>query len=37
MADPADHRDWLMEGIVDCDASDEAGELVLAMTSMRRL
>ena len=37
LADPADHRDWLMEGIVDCDASDEAGELVLAMTSMRRL
>ena len=37
LADPAGHRDWLMEGIVDCDASDEAGELVLAMTSLRRL
>ena len=37
LADPADHRDWLLEAIVDCDASDEAGELVLAATSLRRL
>ncbi len=37
LADPADHRDWLLEAIVDCDASDEAGELVMAATSLRRL
>ncbi len=37
IADPADHRDWVIEGVVDCDASDEAGELVLVTTAMRRL
>jgi superfamily II RNA helicase len=37
LADPADHRDWVIEAVVDCDASDEAGELVLVATSMRRL
>ncbi len=37
IADPEDHRDWVIEGLVDCDASDEAGELVLAATAMRRL
>jgi len=37
LADPEGHRDWIIEGVVDCDASDDAGELVLATTSMRRL
>jgi superfamily II RNA helicase len=37
LADPADHRDWVIEAVVDCDASDESGELVLATTAMRRL
>ncbi len=37
LADPADHRDWVIEAVVDCDASDEAGELVLASAAMRRL
>ncbi len=37
LADPAGHRDWVVEGTVDCDASDEAGELVLAVTALRRL
>ena len=37
LADPADHRDWVLEAVVDCDASDEAGELVLATTALRRL
>ena len=35
--DPAGHHDWVIDGIVDCDASDEAGELVLATVAMRRL
>ena len=29
--DPAGHHDWVLEAVVDCDASDEAGELVLAV------
>jgi superfamily II RNA helicase len=37
LADPADHRDWVVEGVVDCDASDESGELVLATAAVRRL
>ncbi|MBE7324247.1 DUF3516 domain-containing protein [Nocardioides sp. Y6] len=37
LADPEGHRDWVVEGVVDCDASDEAGELVLAIAAMRRL
>ncbi|HYH33879.1 MAG TPA: DUF3516 domain-containing protein [Nocardioides sp.] len=37
LADPAGHRDWVVEAVVDCDASDEAGELVLAATALRRL
>ena len=37
LADPADHRDWVIEGVVDCDASDAVGELVLAATALRRL
>jgi hypothetical protein len=37
IADPAGHRDWVIEAVVDCDASDAAGELVLAATALRRL
>ena len=32
LADPADHRDWVVEAVVDLDATDAAGELVLAAT-----
>ena len=35
--DPAGDHDWVIEAVVDCDASDEAGELVLATAAMRRL
>ncbi len=35
--DPEGHHDWVIDAIVDCDASDEAGTLVLATVSMRRL
>ncbi|WP_210651802.1 RNA helicase [Nocardioides sp. SYSU D00065] len=35
--DPAGDHDWVIEAVVDCDATDEAGELVLATVSMRRL
>jgi superfamily II RNA helicase len=35
--DPAGHHDWVIDGVVDCDASDEAGELVLATIAMHRL
>jgi superfamily II RNA helicase len=35
--DPDGHHDWVIEAVVDCDATDEAGELVLATTAMRRL
>ena len=37
IADPEGHHDWVIDGIVDLDASDEVGELVLATTSMHRL
>jgi len=37
IADPAGHRDWVIEAVVDCDASDAAGELVLAATGFRAL
>ncbi len=37
LSDPAGHHDWVIEGTVDCDASDEAGELVLMTTALRRL
>ncbi|QBR91286.1 DEAD/DEAH box helicase [Nocardioides euryhalodurans] len=37
LADPEGHRDWVIEAVVDCDASDETGELVLATTALRRL
>ena len=35
--DPDDDRDWVLDAVVDCDASDEAGELVLATTALHRL
>ena len=35
--DPEGHHDWVIEAVVDLDASDEAGELVLATTAMHRL
>jgi hypothetical protein len=37
LKDPEGDRDWVIEAIVDCDASDEAGDLVLAATAMRAL
>ena len=37
LADPADHHDWVIEAVVDLDATDEAGELVLAATALRSL
>src|SRR5690606_20335537 len=37
LADPEGHHDWVIDAVVDCDASDEAGELVLATTAMHRL
>jgi hypothetical protein len=37
LADPAGHRDWVIEAVVDCDASDQTGELVLAATALRQL
>ena len=35
--DPEGHHDWVIDALVDCDASDEAGELVLATVAMHRL
>ncbi|MGN0063530.1 MAG: DEAD/DEAH box helicase [Nocardioides sp.] len=35
--DPEGHHDWVIDAVVDCDASDEAGELVLATTAVHRL
>ncbi len=35
--DPEGHHDWVIDAIVDCDATDEAGELVLATVAMHRL
>ncbi|HET8614323.1 MAG TPA: DUF3516 domain-containing protein [Actinomycetales bacterium] len=37
LADPAGHRDWVIEAKVDVEASDELGELVLLTTAMRSL
>ncbi|WP_153504471.1 DEAD/DEAH box helicase [Cumulibacter manganitolerans] len=37
LQDPAADRDWVVEATVDLDATDEAGELVLLATAMRRL
>ena len=35
--DPESDHDWVVEAVVDCDATDTAGELVLATLAMRRL
>jgi hypothetical protein len=35
--DPEGHHDWVIDAVADLDASDEAGELVLATTSFHRL
>ena len=35
--DPAGHHDWVIEAVVDADASDELGELVLVTQAFRRL
>ena len=37
LRDPDDNRDWVLDAVVDCDTSDEAGELVLAATALHRL
>ena len=37
VADPAGDHDWVVEGVADLDASDEAGELVLAAVGFRCL
>ena len=37
IADPADDHDWGIEALVDLDASDAAGELVLTTCALRRL
>jgi len=35
--DPEGHHDWVIEAVVDLDASDEAGEAVVQATAFRRL
>ncbi len=35
--DPEGHHDWVLEGLVDLDATDEVGELLLLTTAVRRL
>ncbi len=35
--DPEGHHDWVIDAVVDLDASDEAGELVLITTGLHRL
>ena len=35
--DPEGHHDWVIDGVVDVDASDETGELVLFAVAMQRL
>ncbi len=37
ISDPEGHHDWVIDAVVDLDASDESGELVLATESMHRL
>ena len=37
LSDPEGHHDWVIDAVVDLDASDEAGELVLATETMTRL
>ncbi len=35
--DPEGDHDWVIEAVVDCDATDASGELVLATVAVRRL
>jgi hypothetical protein len=35
--DPEGHHDWVIDAVADLDASDAAGELVLATVSMHQL
>jgi hypothetical protein len=35
--DPEGDHDWVIEAVVDLDASDEAGEPVVLTSAMRRL
>ncbi|MGI8644927.1 MAG: DUF3516 domain-containing protein, partial [Nocardioides sp.] len=35
--DPEGYHDWVLDGVVDCDASDAAGELVLTVVEVHRL
>ena len=35
LSDPEGHHDWVIDAVVDLDASDESGELVLATESMQ--
>jgi hypothetical protein len=35
--DPEGDHDWVVEAVVDLDASDEAGEPVVQTTAFRRL
>ena len=37
LSDPEGHHDWVIDAVVDLDASDESGELVLTTEAMRRL
>ena len=37
LSDPEGHHDWVIDAVVDLDASDESGELVLATEMMHRL
>ena len=37
MQDPEGDHDWVIEAVVDLDASDEAGEPVVLAPAMRRL
>ena len=34
--DPQGDHDWVIDAVIDVDASDEAGELVLATVAMQR-
>ncbi|MCA1983683.1 DEAD/DEAH box helicase [Nocardioides nematodiphilus] len=35
--DPAGHHDWVIEAVIDLEATDDTGELVLRTEAMRRL
>ncbi len=37
LADPAGDRDWVLEAVLDLDASDELGDVVLLTTALRRM